>query len=171
MIEQNWDSTGETSNGYTRYKATGTISSAPAASATSLTICIRFASGTAFDGSGRRALTGVQFEAGPFATPYEGIPIQTQLANCQRYYQTLTCWWSGYTTSTNSYDQAQTFSYNTTMRTVPNVTGTVAASIGKTSIIWPTQYADSCLLGFAGDQTDVDEFARYRWFIQADAEL
>ena len=31
----------------------------------------------------------VQFEPGTVATPYENIPIQTQLANCQRYYNSI----------------------------------------------------------------------------------
>ena len=35
--------------------------------------------------AGTFKFTGIQFEPGPVATPYEIIPIQTQLANCQRY--------------------------------------------------------------------------------------
>jgi hypothetical protein len=33
------------------------------------------------------AITGVQVEAGPYLTPYQFLPFQTQLALCQRYYE------------------------------------------------------------------------------------
>ena len=84
-FEQSWVSTGQTSNGWTRYQATGTISGTPNASATCLRACIYFDAGEAI-GGGRRALTGCQFEPGPVATPFEHRPIAMELAMCQRYF-------------------------------------------------------------------------------------
>ena len=84
-FEQSWVSTGQTSNGWTRYQATGTISGTPNASATCLRAGIYFDAGEAI-GGGRRALTGAMFEPGPVATPFEYRPIATELALCQRYY-------------------------------------------------------------------------------------
>ena len=51
--------------------------------ATNRCVLVSFAppSGTSWD------LTGVQFEPGPVATPFEHRPIGTELALCQRYYQ------------------------------------------------------------------------------------
>jgi len=40
-------------------------------------------------GTGAISVSGVQLEPGTVATPYEQIPYQTQLANCQRYYQSI----------------------------------------------------------------------------------
>jgi len=63
--------------GYTRYKTTFTISVTP--NAANVCAYVRWV------GEGT-VLTGNQLEPGPIATPYEVIPIQTQLANCQRYF-------------------------------------------------------------------------------------
>ena len=85
-FEQSWVSTGQTSNGWTRYQATGTISGTPNASATCLRAGIYFDAGEAI-GGGRRALTGAMFEPGPVSTPFEQMLIGTELQLCQRYYQ------------------------------------------------------------------------------------
>ena len=37
----------------------------------------------------RNSVTGFQLEPGPVATPFEHRPIGTELALCQRYYQTV----------------------------------------------------------------------------------
>ena len=41
-------------------------------------------------GTGAISVSGVQLEPGTVATPYEVIPIQTEIALCQRYYCTYT---------------------------------------------------------------------------------
>jgi len=70
-------------------------------------------------------ITGVQFEAGSVATPFERRPFGTELALCQRYYAT------GTYTATNAYISAAGvgvfgfLSYKVTMRTAPTVSATV----------------------------------------------
>jgi len=82
----NWSSTGETSNGFTRYKTTFTITG-DASTGTGITcLNISFPSGGSV---GARKFAGVQLEPGPVATPFEHRPIATELALCQRYYQTI----------------------------------------------------------------------------------
>ncbi|QIN96648.1 tail fiber protein [Synechococcus phage S-N03] len=76
-------STGETNNGFTRFSITFTISAAPAN--TNLALIPLFGS---FSGS-EGFITGCQLEPGPVASVFEVRPIQTELALCQRYYQTI----------------------------------------------------------------------------------
>ena len=167
VIEQNWVSTGETSNGFTRYKATGTISGTPAASATSLTICIRFTSGKpAGADSGRRALTGAQFEAGPMATPYEVIPIQTQLANCERYYQLLPRLSMAPVTTNATNARACSLSFRTAMRTTPTLTADQDVRLNSVTITNDNNYG----LTVEGQATDPDASSYIR-NLQFSAEL
>ena len=71
----------------TQYSTTFTISSSPRSTDRMLVIHL---SGTKSDqGSGTvgNVWAYAQLEYGSVVTPYETIPTQTQLANCQRYYQ------------------------------------------------------------------------------------
>ena len=70
-------------NNWKRYSVTYTLnSSAPASTNTGLRVNLGLATK-----SGQLAITGVQFEPGPVATPFEQRPYATELALCQRYYQ------------------------------------------------------------------------------------
>ena len=57
------------------------------------------------------------------------------------------------------------------MRVPPKVTGTVSGAVGKTSAISGNQFVDACMITLAGNQGDNNQFTRYRWIIQSDAEL
>ena len=78
-------STGETSNGYTRYAHTFTINAtAPTATQDCLVISFRFSGKSSGDVV---RIWGAQLEPGPVATPFEHRPYGTELALCQRYFQ------------------------------------------------------------------------------------
>ena len=80
-------------------------------------------------------ITGVQLEAGTVATPYEARPVSTELALCQRYYQTGAQW---VTSATNNWSY-----FPVQMRATPTVSG---GGAGFTTALL-NQY------GFAGSQT------------------
>jgi hypothetical protein len=66
-------------------------------------------------------ITGVQFEMGPMATPFEQRPYGLELSLCQRYYMTGTFAASGaFDTSYNSEGMSISFS---PMRRVPDIAG------------------------------------------------
>ena len=73
--------TGETSNGFNRYEVTFTMVGASNGEEYLELVIYN-------DGSTQGNFTGVQLEPGPLATPFEHRPVATELALCQRYYQT-----------------------------------------------------------------------------------
>jgi hypothetical protein len=70
-------STGETSNGFTRYTQTYTV---PAINGTNTMVFVKLAFASAVK------YTGVQLEVGSVATPFEHRSYGEELALCQRYY-------------------------------------------------------------------------------------
>ena len=72
-------STGETSNGFTKYTQTLTVSSSINAAATG--VFVKIAGGSAFK------FTGVQLEKGSTATDFEHRSYGEELALCRRYFQ------------------------------------------------------------------------------------
>ena len=70
----------ETNGGWTRYSKTITIDK----DATLTNKCLTWL--FVNTNSVSHTMTGVQFEPGPVATPFEHRPIATELALCQRYY-------------------------------------------------------------------------------------
>ncbi len=66
------------------------------------------------------ALTGLQLEVGPVATPFEHRMYGTELMLCQRYYQTGSLEFSGYTVAGTTYLTRQPFPVR--MRATPTVT-------------------------------------------------
>lgn len=100
----------------------------PAGASNGLQIALYFNWGTA---GGKSALfTGIQLEEGTIATPFEHRPIGTELALCQRYFQTVdTGGLGGVFSRTFNYSAGTlvvpiNVSFKTTMRTTPHtVTG------------------------------------------------
>jgi hypothetical protein len=91
----------------------------PAAASTGLQVTIR--SGAL--GAGQTLfITGAQLEAGRVATPFEVRPYGTELALCQRYYQTISeLFWGALRTSI---DALFYHSFKVNMRAVPSGSGT-----------------------------------------------
>jgi hypothetical protein len=83
--------------------------------------------------SGTFEIAQVQIEAGPIATPFERRPIGTELALCQRYYETA---YVALVTVASSI--AQTFSWKVTKRTSPTITLTPDSGSGGNFIAYST---------------------------------
>lgn len=83
--------------------------------------------------SGTFDIAQVQVELGPVATPFERRPIGTELALCQRYYETA--YVALVTTATSI---AQTYSWKATKRGVPTVTTTPDSGSGGTFTAYNT---------------------------------
>ena len=79
-------------------------------------------------------LTGVQFEKGSTASSFEYRPYGTELALCQRYYQTWHSGWYGVIAGTG-YGASSTVNYFVPKRASPTVTkGTFTGGSAR----WPT---------------------------------
>ena len=78
-------STGETSNGFTRYSATATVNTSTATGSGNMAVECFIGGLTEFGAQGR--YTGVQLEPGLVATPFEHRPYGLELSLCQRYFQ------------------------------------------------------------------------------------
>jgi hypothetical protein len=79
-------------------------------------------------------ITGVQLEAGTTASDFEFLPVDVNLARCQRYFYNLTepgalsiALGSSYATNAYIYSY---IAYPVTMRAVPTLVITVASSVG-----------------------------------------
>ena len=146
----NFQSTGETANGYTRYSATFTITAdaSTVANADCLAVILPVGPG--------QSATGVQLEPGPIATPFEQRAVGLEMNLCQRYYQKFTGNWLAYSYTSGTAIAVQQL-FSVTMRTVPT---TVLASPGGT-VNWATitdatnQYGFS----FAGTATAANNSA------------
>jgi hypothetical protein len=108
-------------NNWRRYSVTYTINNnAPAATNAALRVNL----GTVTQ-SGQLAITGVQLEPGPVATPFEQRPIGLDLSLCERYYIDRRL---------RSQDSAlagfDLFVYPTTMRALPTVAASSGISVG-----------------------------------------
>jgi hypothetical protein len=87
------------------------------------------------------AVTELQLEPGPTATPFERVNYSDMLIRCQRYYQTLTCYQQTYGAANGV--QSLTYNYPVLMRTGPTVNiGSPTYSNGSgfsvTSVTAPT---------------------------------
>jgi hypothetical protein len=77
-------------------------------------------------------ITGVQFEAGPFATPFERRPIGFETAQCQRYYETCIARMGGYHTTGGNLRSSVYF--NTKKRPKASPTFTVLSTPESTNL-------------------------------------
>lgn len=110
-----------------------------------------------------RQITGVQLELGSQATEFEHRPYGTELALCQRYYQTGNSVWRGYATSGIAYGVYTRFGIN--MRTSPTVTvsnntatsfpSTASSSSANASGIELNRTANTTAGGIFGDDWTV----------------
>ena len=73
-------------------------------------------------------ITGVQLEKGSTATPFEFRSIGTELALCERYFQTITSGMRVSAMTFNSTVLPANWIFKTTMRAAPTTTATVGAS-------------------------------------------
>ena len=120
---------GETIDGYTHYSAQATITTA---SSTRTCLRIKLAYTTPVDTN----ISGVQFEPGPVATPFEHRPYGLELSLCQRYYyQTSSNFLKSMYPLTGSGNNGTTVGYlacfiNTPviMRATPSVSGLVSGA-------------------------------------------
>jgi hypothetical protein len=83
-------------------------------------------------------LTGVQLEPGPVATPFERRPIGTELAMCQRYYETGTGKMAGY--SPASAANANAVYFKATKRAVPTLGYGVGSAVNV--VVYDIRNAD-----------------------------
>lgn len=135
-------STGETSNGFTRYSATFSIASGPVSTNTNGSILINTGN------TAGAQFTGVQLEPGPVATPFEHRPISVELSLCQRYFQRISAYQSAVFMS----------SYTTTMRVTPttsNITNGAAIPI-KTADVYVVGAATSGNAGIFSFDADAE---------------
>ena len=107
-----------------------------------------------------------QFEPGPVSTPMEERTIQTELALCQRYYQTTNYVVMSYTNSSSSGNTAMNgvWQYATSMRANPDIT--VGNTVNVNGIA-SSPLANACRFGATGvsaGNADIRD-------ITADAEL
>jgi hypothetical protein len=119
-VTQSNTGTVSTTPSQTRYSATFTLSGAATTGVQIEFFVNNFTSGT-FD------INEVQLEPGPVATPFERRPIGTELALCQRYYETGRV--SAFATATNTHHLGAPCFYKVTKRAVPNVELVSVASV------------------------------------------
>ena len=118
-------------------------------------------------------ITGVQLEAGTTASDFEFLPVDVNLARCQRYYiDTLGAGGSGYATgSGQSATSLTTVAYPSTMRATPSISYTVGnnSNTDGTLIVRSTESSDKS--GIFGERSSAS--GRVFWYgtLDLDAEL
>ena len=158
-VGANLETVGDAVGGFTRYKLTHTITAgSDRATARGVKILIAFpSSGTAI------RTTGWQYELGPVATPFEHRPIGTELALCQRYFQSFSFKQQLFAANTNATAKVLAYARPVLMRADPTENGT--ASIGTPTF---TGTADCISLSASSvSQTQASFISDYT----ADAEL
>ena len=128
---------------------------------------VRAASGTVYLPENAGAtwyLTGVQFEVGSVATPFEHRSLGDELSRCQRYYQSgyFRCRLNGRSSATQS---EFTHYFKGTMRDNPTVT--TANTLGTLdSVTFSNHSGDGCYLDFSSSTSN-----NFAATVNADAEL
>ena len=160
----NWSAVGSAISGFQRYKCTITIGAGkvPANGQNQLAVVFIPSSVNMQDDT---RVTGCQFEPGPVATPFEQIPIQTELANCQRYFQK----WSYIDMPFADTNMSAHYPMFVPMRAAATIGGTITIGSGSAS------GADAAIVGaikFVG--TGAQQGGAFQFRFQdatADAEL
>jgi hypothetical protein len=139
-------STGEVSNGFTRYKHTFDLSTL---TLNANNICLALTIGSAaFTVGVAQSVTGVQFEPGTIATPFEHRSPAVEHELCRRYYQNIdVCTANTCETGSGSYDRiTYSCSFPVPMRTSPSVSfintgiaGSFAAQLQNGSYFEPSR--------------------------------
>jgi hypothetical protein len=75
-------------------------------------------------------ITGVQFEEGFIATPFENRPIGIELSLCQRYYETGSYLAGYYWVNTWGAARSDNVTFKQPKRIAPDMTGTVMSGAG-----------------------------------------
>ncbi len=115
-----------TQGAFNRYQQTFTIANDPVDSGIN-SLLVRFNLAL------NQVVSGCQLEPGPVATPFEHRPIGTELALCQRYYQTLESVILLVRTS-NAADRSLRVPRTVTMRSDPTETGSVTNSTSTATL-------------------------------------
>lgn len=120
----------------TRYTVTRSIASTVNA------LSIEFALGSHVSGDGFE-ITGVQVESGSVATPFEHRQYGTELALCQRYYETGNAKW--YNPNSGQTSMFATIYYKVNKRTAPSISFSNTGIIGgyNPMLTIETNYTDS----------------------------
>jgi hypothetical protein len=114
------------------------------------------------------SVTGVQFELGSVATPFEQRPYGLELGLCQRYYQIARADFEGYMTSPNQ------LIYNYALPVVPRVAPTVATlttgTLGGVAGTPVVQISDLAFISFTStvSSTGAGFFVGYRYSLSAE---
>ena len=85
-------------------------------------------------GTGRPRVTQVQLEPGPVATPFENRPYATELALCQRYYQTISQMDISSASNTGTAYQGQAF-FPVVMRETPTAVVGASQNMASTNLV------------------------------------
>ena len=125
-------STGETSNGFTRFSGNLTLP-ATAPAGTNLCLMLNFV----FTSKVNTTIAGAQLEPGPVATPFEHRPIGTELALCQRYYYQNTTANGVYTQQYDSENRMLQLWHPVEMRVVPTAVVTLEGGLSLTGPVFP----------------------------------
>ena len=156
-----------------RWSATFTIPSGQIASSGTLVgmvFQIRYNNAQSPLADGTYDIWNVQLEPGPVATPFEDRPIGTELALCQRYYQTLYINNSTTITSTGSQTSRWDYQFPVQMRAAPTYTTTSSGLSNQGNTVQVTT-ATQNFIRIQADPSQPEGWLRYSYNVLADAEL
>ena len=117
-------STTETNNGFTKYTITFTVNASPVSTNVGFQVALNNYTGD---------VSLAQLEPGPVATPFEHRPIGTELALCQRYFESSIADQYGYNGNGGNVTYFDQYNYMTAKRIVPTVNRTVTGSVNVTN--------------------------------------
>jgi hypothetical protein len=118
-------------------------------------------------------ITGIQFEAGPFATPFERRPIDFTVAQCQRYYEVTMARLGGYHTTGGVLRSSVYFNTKKRPKSTANVVFTVISTPESTNLGSLTfdnsNFDQSSARFYAGVSSTGDAYGQ--WKVSVDCEF